>query len=496
MTENDLLWLPARELVELQRRREVSAREILDAHLAQIDAVNPKVNAIITLAEDRARELAARADAAAARGELLGPLHGLPVAHKDLAPTKGIRTTYGSPLYADHVPDHDALVVEQLVHAGAVTVGKTNVPEFGAGIQSTNELFGPTRNPYDLSLTAGGSSGGAAAAVATGMVALADGGDTGGSLRNPATFCNVVGLRPSVGSVPMWPAKDPFAPLSIQGPIGRTVDDVALQMAVLTRADPRSPWGLGDPSRFHAGLEEDFSDVPVAWSPDLGGQLAVDDAVRTAMDPVGEALARISRRVGVAAPDMSGADEAFRTLRGWYRALNYGDRYAANPEVFGIRVRQDIENGLATTSAGLMRAHKLRGLLFQRFVEFTREYRYLVTVTTQVLPWSAEQLWPERIGHTRSENYLDCMRSMYWFTVLGVPALSVPAGFTADGLPVGVQIVGRSGDDLGVLRLARQIERMLGAGQRRPGVALPVIGGGTDGARVTGGGTGSARVTG
>lgn len=487
MTENDLLWLPARELVELQRRREVSAREILDAHLAQIDAVNPKVNAIITLAEDHARALAARADAAVARGGLLGPLHGLPVAHKDLAPTKGIRTTYGSKLYAGHVPDHDALVVEQLVNAGAVTVGKTNVPEFGAGIQSTNELFGPTRNPYDLNLTAGGSSGGgAAAAVATGMVALADGGDTGGSLRNPATFCNVVGLRPSVGSVPMWPANDPFAPLSIQGPIGRTVDDVALQMTVLTRADPRSPWGLGDASRFTAGLEYDFSDVPVAWSADLGGQLAVDDAVRTAMQPVHEALAGISRKVAVAAPDMTGADEAFRTLRGWYRALNYGDRYAANPEAFGIRVRQDIENGLATTSADLMRAHKLRGLLFQRFAEFTREYRYLVTVTTQVVPWSADQLWPERIGGTRSENYLDCMRSMYWFTVLGVPALSVPAGFTADGLPVGVQIVGRSGDDLGVLRLARQIERALGAGLRRPAVAVPVVGGRTGTTRLTG----------
>src|SRR3954451_7403262 len=228
MPSTDLCFLTATELAARIRAKELSAREVMDAHLAQIERVNPQVNAIVTLLPERALEGARAADEALARGEAVGPLHGLPVAHKDLELTKGIRTTFGSPLYRDHVPDRSSLIVERLQGAGAITIGKTNTPEFGAGSQTYNEIFGETRNPYDLTKTCGGSSGGAAVALACGLVPIADGSDLGGSLRNPASFCNVVGFRPSPGRVPNPTAAFGWFPLSTSGCLGRSVADLAL----------------------------------------------------------------------------------------------------------------------------------------------------------------------------------------------------------------------------------------------------------------------------
>src|ERR671925_829944 len=245
------LWFSdATELAGRIARREVSVTEVVRAHLAQIERVNPKVNAIVTFTAERALEEARAKDAALAAGERPGPLFGLPVVHKDLVPTRGIRTTFGSPIYRDHVPDEDALIVERLRAAGAVTLGKSNTPEFGAGSQTFNEVFGRTLNPYDPTKTCGGSSGGAAVALACGMVPLADGSDTGGSLRNPAAFCNVVGLRPSLGRVPVWPREMAWSALSVQGPMARTVADAALLLSAMAGPDARAPIAITEPGEL------------------------------------------------------------------------------------------------------------------------------------------------------------------------------------------------------------------------------------------------------
>src|SRR5437762_9757387 len=281
----DLCFSTATELAHRIRTREISVTEVVQAHLAQIERVNPKVNAIVTLTAEQALADARAKDAALARGETPGPLFGLPVAHKDLVPTRGIRTTFGSPIYRDHVPDQDALLVERLRAAGAVTLGKTNTPEFGAGSQTFNEVFGRTLNPYDLTKTCGGSSGGAAVALACGMVPIADGSDTGGSLRNPAAFCNVVGLRTAVGRVPPWPTDAPWGTLSVQGPMARTVADAALLLSAMAGPDPRSPIAITQPGEmFRRPLERDFRGVRVAWSRDLGG-LPIDRRVTAALEP-------------------------------------------------------------------------------------------------------------------------------------------------------------------------------------------------------------------
>ncbi|MBV9715029.1 MAG: amidase, partial [Solirubrobacterales bacterium] len=258
----EICSLTATEMASGLRARHVSAVELLEAHLAMIDLINPRVNAIVTLAAEQAAVHARLADARLSRGQSGGPLDGLPVAHKDYTPTAGLRTTFGSPIFADFVPDQDALVVERLKGAGAITVGKTNTPEFAAGSQTYNEVFGATRNPYDPAKTSGGSSGGAAAALACRMVPLADGTDMGGSLRNPASFCNVVGLRPSPGRVPSWPASSAWSPFSVDGPMARTVEDVALMLSVIAGEDDRSPISITEPAtRFAGPLQRRFAGV-------------------------------------------------------------------------------------------------------------------------------------------------------------------------------------------------------------------------------------------
>ena len=296
-TSTDLCFSSATELAARIRARELSATEVMTAHLERIAQVNPALNAIVTLDADAALASARRADEAQARGAELGPLHGLPVAHKDLVLTRGMRTTFGSPLYKDFVPADDSLVVERQRRAGAITVGKTNTPEFGAGSQTFNEVFGVTRNPYDPTKTCGGSSGGAAVALACGMVALADGSDLGGSLRNPANFCNVVGLRPSIGRVAQWPTQDAWNTLSVCGPMARTVADVALYLSVLAGPDLRDPVSIAEGGeRFRAPLARDFTGTRVAWSADLGG-LPVDPAVTAVLESQRSVFADLGCRI-------------------------------------------------------------------------------------------------------------------------------------------------------------------------------------------------------
>ncbi len=272
MKLEETCFLPAHELVRHIRARELSAVEVMDAHIAQIERINPEVNAVVTFLPELGRKGARAVDAALARGDDPGPLAGLPVAHKDLVTTRGIRTTFGSPIFKDFVPDADAIIVERLRKAGAITIGKTNTPEFGAGSQTFNPVFGATRNPYDLAKTCGGSSGGAAAALACGLLPIADGSDMGGSLRNPASFCNVVGLRPSAGRVPHWPSVSGWFHMAVVGPMARTVQDVALMLSAIAGPDARAPISLQDPgSMFSRPLARDFKGARIAWSADLGG---------------------------------------------------------------------------------------------------------------------------------------------------------------------------------------------------------------------------------
>src|SRR6478735_7213748 len=308
----------ATALAAMLRTRQVSAREVVMAHLERVELLNPRVNAIVTLTAEQALDQAREQDQLAAGGEFAGPLHGLPVAHKDNHLTAGIRTTFGSASRAGFVPDSDDLVIERMKGAGVITLGKTNIPEFAAGGHTFNEVFGTTRNPYDLSVTAGGSSGGAAAALATGMHPLADGNDMGGSLRLPAGYCNVIGLRSSAGRVPAHPAADGYAGLSVQGPMARTVDDIALLLSVMAGPDRRSPLSLEAPGETFAGVGDgSLAGLRIAFAPDLDGAVEVTDEVAASVRGAAASCETHGAYVDEASPDFDGADECFRTLRAW-----------------------------------------------------------------------------------------------------------------------------------------------------------------------------------
>lgn len=339
MTYDDSLsFRSARDLIRLIASKQLSARELLSSTLARIDAVNARVNAIVTLVPDQAEIWAAESDERQARGEPLGILHGLPIAHKDLVQTAGIRTTLGSKLFENHVPVEDDLIVKRLRSAGAISVGKTNVPEFGAGSQTFNEVFGETLNPWDLTKTCGGSSGGAAAALSTGQVSIADGSDMGGSLRNPANFCHVVGFRPSPGRIPTVPTVTGGSNLSVLGPMARNVEDVALLLGALAGPDPACPISIDTPGEyFLADLDCDFDGARVAYSPNLGG-LPVDPRISQALEEKLFILDEIGCSVEEADPGWEGADEAFKILRAW----EFAARFDGVPQEVLERVKETV----------------------------------------------------------------------------------------------------------------------------------------------------------
>ena len=474
----DLCDHDAVTLAGMLRRREVSAREVVTAHARRIEALDGIINAVVTRSLEMALGKAGRADAELARGGEPGLLHGLPVAHKDLADTAGVRTTYGSVLFAGHVPDRDDLVVARMAGAGAISLGKTNTPEFGAGSHTVNPVFGATRNPWDPSRSAGGSSGGAAAALAARMICLADGSDLGGSLRNPASFCNVVGLRPSPGRVPSWPVDDVADVLGVAGPMARPMVDVALLLAVLAGPDPRVPLALDapvpvtGPGQLPDLLARDLRGVRVAWSDDLG--LPVEPAVRAVLAPARQVLADLGCEVIDAAPDLSGADDVFRTRRAFRFATFLGPLLCEHPGQLGDNVRWNIERGLELTVADLSRATTAHAALAERVSEFWDRVEVLACPVTQVAPFDVTLDWVHEIDGQPQRTYLDWMASAYLISVTGLPAISVPAGFTPDGLPVGLQLVGRRRADWQLLSVAHAFEAATGYGRAAP----PVIMGG------------------
>jgi amidase len=464
-------FMSAVEMARLIRARKLSAREALAAHLKQIGRVNPKVNAIVTLVPEMAAQAAANADEMQARGESLGPLHGLPVAHKDLFETRGIRTTFGSPLYKDYIPTEDDIVVERMRRAGAIIVGKTNTPEFGAGSQTFNTVFGTTRNPYDLAKTCGGSSGGAAVALACGMVPVASGSDTGGSLRNPAAFCNIAGFRPSPGRVPNPKSAHAWWTLSTSGCLGRSVADLALGLSAIAGPDPRAPLSINEPGALFARpLDRNFKGVRVAWFKDLGG-VPFDPRVRAVVDAQRKTFESLGCLLEQAEPDFAPAEIAFRILRAWNSAATYGERLRQHTDAFKDTLKSEIEEGLRYTGADIARAEAAHGQIWRRFQAFLEKYEYFVLPTTQLPPFDVNAPYPTEIAGVKFDNYIDWMKSCWYISVTGNPAASVPAGFTPEGLPVGLQIVGRAKEDFSVLQMAHAFEQATGFGKKRPAIA-------------------------
>ena len=467
---NELVYLDAVELAAMIRSREVSAVELLEAHLDRIHALNPAINAVVTLDEEGARAAAADADRALAAGASVGPLHGLPIAFKDTARTRGLRTTFGHPRYADHLPDDDDPHVRSILAAGAIRLGKTNVPEHAAGSHTVNRVFGATRNPYDLSRSAGGSSGGAAASLAAGFQPIADGSDMGGSLRNPASFCNVVGLRPTPGLVPDDGPND-FFTLGVVGPMGRTARDTALLLGVMSVA-PTS-------ARFVAEVEsagcngEDFRGLRVAFAPMLGGRVPVEREVLDVVERQAQLLEELGADVELACPDLDGSDEAFRTLRAAAFDSLWGDELAADPDLFTSFLAGNIRDGARLTGRDVVRAEEIVTRLARRADEFFGRYDLVIAPAAQVAPFPIELDFPTVVDGQQLETYLDWMRAAYLFTPLGIPGLSVPAGFTPSGLPVGLQMLTRRGSDVRLLRLAAAVEHVSPLGSRHPeGVAV------------------------
>jgi amidase len=469
MADPDLCYTPATQLVRLIRRRAVSPLEVTRAVLDRIARINPAVNAYCTVAAEQALADARRATAALRRSARPGPLHGVPVSIKDLTPTRGIRTTWGSRIYADHVPDHDGLAVERLRAAGAIVIGKTNTPEFGAGANTVNAVFGATRNPWNLALTCGGSTGGGAVALALGLGPLALGSDLGGSLRIPAAFCGVVGFRTSPGLVPVHPADLGWDTLSVQGPMARTVADTALMLSVIAGGDPRAPLSYPIDVRplLAAVRRPSLKGVRVAASEDLG-VTAVDGEIRRVFREAVAALRHAGARVEETHPDFDGLLEMVLATRGASMVARHEPKFAKWRDVMQDNLVKNIEFGLRLSPVEIGRAERLRTALWQRVRAFQERYELIVTPTTAVPPFPVETAYPTEIDGKPMRSYIEWVLLTYAFTMVGVPAISVPCGFTRSGLPVGLQIAGRWRDEAGVLRAAAALERTAPWRHRRP----------------------------
>jgi amidase len=462
-----LHWWTARDLAGAICRRELSASEVVAWHLDRIAELNPRINAIVSLRPEAALEEADAADRRAANGEPLGPLHGLPIAIKDLEDTAGIRTTYGSVAFAQHVPTADSLVVARLKAAGAIVIGKTNTPEFGVGSHTFNEVFGATRNPWAPDLSAGGSSGGAGAALAAGLIPIADGSDHGGSIRNPASFNNVVGLRPTPGLVPDSGTGDIWDTASVVGPMARTVGDLALMLTAISAPDPGSPLSHGDPTLFAGELHGELAGLQVAWCPDVGG-LPIEPEVMAVLDEARGRLEALGCHVQDVALDLSHADDAFETLRGLAFARGFGPSLEALRGIAKDTLIWNVEQGLALEASAIAAAMVARSEVFTAVTELLQRFDVLAAPAAQVAPFPVEQEYPTEIAGVPMPHYLGWMRACSRITVSAHPVAAVPAGFTSAGLPVGLQLVGRYRDDRRLLEHAAAWEAATGLTGRHP----------------------------
>jgi amidase len=468
----DICFMSAKELATLIRTKKISAREVMTAHLQRINRVNPKINAIVAKLDDgQCLSLAEAMDQRIARKEQIGPLHGLPIAFKDMQPAVGFPFTRGSTIYRTSMPTEDSVLVERLRKAGAIPIGKTNTPEFGMGSHTYNNVYGTTLNPFDQTKSAGGSSGGAGAALASGMLPIADGSDNAGSLRNPGNFNNIVGMRPTVGLVPSAPNTLPFLSFAVNGPMARTVSDTAFLLSVMAGADPRDPACFpSDPAEFGRNLNRSFRDVRVAWCPDLGG-LPLDAGVRAILTSQRKTFEKLGCIVEDAVPDLTNADSIFLTIRSFRSATLYGGLLEQYRDQLKPEAVEEIERGLSLQSTAVAQAMVQHSQLLERMRRFQEKYEFILCAVNQVPPFDAKLHWPTSIDGVKMEHYIAWMKSAYWITATFRPAISVPAGFTTSGLPVGIQIVGRHRADFQLLQFAYAYEQETRVGLRHPSIA-------------------------
>jgi amidase len=470
MTDKTLVRQSARELARLIRSRAVSPVEVLDAFLDVIAALNPKLNAIVTLAADQACEAARRAEAALMKGEKIGPLHGLPIGVKDVTPTAGIRTTFASPLFKDYVPSEDAEAIGRLKAAGAIVLAKTNTPEFACGANTNNALFGPTRNPWNPALSPAGSSGGSAAAVASGMVPIAQGTDYGCSIRIPAAFCGIVGIRPTPGLTPSYPLHLAWDPGQVHGPLAQNADDAALMLDALTGFSRISPISVAPP--WQSALAEldqrdDIKGLHVAYVSDIAG-IGVEAEIDTMCSRAAAALEKLGARVEHIAFDASDGRAAYQTWRGFWMVGQQYQRLAQINE-FGPNLRGNVEAGLKLNALDFAAAEHQREAIFHRFRTLFERYDVLLTPAAPVKPYPVEMNFPDRINGKSFENYIDWIAPAYLITLVSLPAATAPAGLSQDGLPIGMQIVAPRFEEPLILRVARHIHRASKVG--RPPIA-------------------------
>ena len=466
----DLYQMTASEAVRRLNAGEVSPSDLVEAALARIAATDKHLNALPTLCPERARAHARRIETERRQGTARprGWLGGLPVSIKDLTPVAGVRTTYGSPIYADNVPAESDILVETLEANGAIVIGKSNTPEFGAGASTFNEVFGKTRNPWNVAKSCAGSSGGAAASVAAGQVWLAHGSDLGGSLRTPASFCSVVGLRPSPGRVPRGPVPLPFSSLLVNGPMARTVLDVALCLDAMTVDHPRDPLALPPPAKpFAQSVREARPPRRIAWSLDLG-LFPVDKEVATICERALRHFAEMGVMVEEAEPDLHDAIEIFQTLRATKFAAERAELLRTHRDKLKPEVVWNIEKGLRLDGEAIGRAEIARGALYDRVCRFFERYDLLVCPTAIVPPFDVDVRYVEEVDGVRFDNYVAWIGITFALTLTACPVVSVPAGFTTKGLPVGLQIMAPPRADAAALAAAELLEQVSGIAKRLP----------------------------
>ncbi len=438
----------------------VTPLDLIDAALARIEATEPAINALPTLCVERARDAARHLMAEPPNDPPPHFLHGLPIAIKDLVEVAGVRTTMGSPIYADHVPESSNLAVRVLEANGAIVLAKSNTPEFGAGSQTFNEVFGATRNPWNLAKTVGGSSGGAAAALAAGQVWLADGSDFGGSLRNPASYCSVVGLRPSPGRVPRAPTASPFSGLGVNGPMARNVRDLALMLDAQIGQYDEDPLSLARPeTAFSAAIDGPATPLKVAVSPGLG-VMRIDPQVEAVIRQAADGFAEMGAEVVEDGIDFGDAEACFQILRAQQFAIGHREKLARHRDQLKPEMIWNIEQGLNLTADDLIDAEQARAALYRRTVAFFQDYDLLLCAAASVPPFDVTMRYPEEVAGVRFDNYLSWMRVAFAVTLTACPALSIPAGFTADGLPVGLQIVAAPRAEAKLLAAAARFEAL------------------------------------
>jgi len=470
-TPEEICYMPAHKLAKLIKTKKLSPVEVIQKFLDRIEKINPKVNAYCTVAADYALEEAREAEKKILSCVPIGQLHGVPVAIKDVTLTKGIRTTFGSRLYKDYVPNLDSLVVQRLKDAGAIILGKTNTPEFAAGGSTYNDLFGATRTPWNTDYNSGGSSGGSAAAIAAGLCPIAEGNDLGGSLRIPASFCGIVGLRPSPGRVPLYPNDLYWDDMSVEGPMARTVSDVALMLDAISGMDKRTPMAM-------LSREESFYDsttgkldcnFKIAWAGSLDLTPVDNEVLGITMGAI-DVFKMLGSSVAEDYPDFSGLQETAAVLRGVRFAALYHDQLnnpefieQVNPNIIG-----NIRQGLSLSGEDVAKAEKHRSVLWRKMLDFFADYDLLILPTVPVKPFPAETAYPTEINGKAMESYIDWIMLTYAFSVTGLPAISIPCGWTEDGFPVGLQIAGRPGGERDVLVAAAAFEQARPWQEKKP----------------------------